>query len=69
MPLFEYRCNKCEHVTSFLENSKNQSKHPCEKCGSDDTSKMLSTFAAQNKSQRQPSCSDGSCSTGSCPFS
>jgi putative FmdB family regulatory protein len=66
MPIFEYRCKQCGHVTSFLEKAGSQKSHPCEKCGSKATEKMFSTFAAKTK----PSSGLGnsSCPTGTCPI-
>lgn len=66
MPIYEYRCKKCGHVTSFLESADSKQDHKCEKCGSRDTEKILSTFAAQVKDS--PS-SGSSCPTGTCPLS
>ena len=76
MPIFEYKCAACGHVTSFLEPRGSRKAHKCESCGSADTSKMLSTFAAQSSSSRPgecatcdgPTCGDAPCRTGSCPF-
>jgi putative FmdB family regulatory protein len=64
MPIFEYRCGKCGHVTAFLEKADVRHAHPCEKCGSKNTEKVFSTFAA--KSGKAPSTS---CPTGTCPLS
>ncbi len=64
MPIFEYQCKKCGHKTEFLEKANSTKKHICEKCGSDDLKKLLSTFSARSGSK-----SSGSCSTGTCPLS
>jgi len=66
MPIFEYRCKKCGHVTSFLEQAGAKKGHACEKCGSKTTEKMLSTFAAQTKGTSGTGSS--SCPTGTCPL-
>ncbi|MCP4712146.1 MAG: hypothetical protein GY869_26280 [Planctomycetes bacterium] len=34
MPIFEYQCAECGHVTSFLEKSDARQKHVCQKCQS-----------------------------------
>lgn len=65
MPIFEYRCKKCGHVTSFLEKADGNKSHACEKCGSKATEKLLSTFAAKTNSASdsgQSSCPTGTCS-------
>ena len=66
MPIFEYECSKCGHVTSFLEKPNARRPHTCEKCGSNDTEKVFSTFAAKSGTS---SCSSSSCPTGTCPLS
>jgi len=66
MPIFEYRCKDCGHVSSFLEKAGTRKRHACEKCGSKNTQKIFSTFAA-----RAVDSSGGasSCPTGTCPLS
>lgn len=64
MPIFEYRCRKCGHVTSFLEKAGAKKDHACEECGSKATEKMLSTFAV--KMGGSSSTGGGSCPTGTC---
>jgi putative FmdB family regulatory protein len=69
MPIFEYKCRQCGHVTGFLEKAGAKGPHKCEKCGSGKTDKAFSTFAAQVGSASQPAgCAHaGSCASGSCP--
>ena len=66
MPIFEYRCKGCSHVTAFLEKASSRRAHPCEKCGSKRTEKVLSTFAAQSGTRASggSSCPTGTCSLG-----
>ena len=64
MPIFEYKCNKCEHKTEFLEKSNSKSKHVCEKCGSSDMQKLFSGFSVGQSNQ-----TNSSCPTGTCPLS
>jgi len=66
MPIFEYQCAKCSHVTSFLEKAGNKKTHVCEKCGSRDTKKAFSTFSAKSGDS---SSGASSCPTGTCPLS
>ena len=70
MPIFEYRCKKCEHVTSFLEKPGSRGRHDCEKCGSKATEKMFSTFSTKTGqgSSAASSCATGTCPTGTCPL-
>lgn len=66
MPLYEYCCEKCGHVTTFLEKSGTRKPHPCEKCGSAKTERLLSAFAAHGGAAS--SGGDASCPTGTCPL-
>ena len=65
MPIFEYRCGKCSHVTSFLEKSDSRRAHPCEQCGSRNTERLFSTFATKSGGSSSGS---SSCPTGTCPL-
>ena len=68
MPLFEYKCQKCDAVTEFLESANTKKKHICKKCGSDDTSKMFSTFAPMVKDRAAGGKCDR-CPEHKCPYS
>ena len=72
MPLFVYRCEDCSHQQEVLVREENQ-EIICEKCGSKNLKKMLTTFnVGKTSSSDFSSCADGSCSipstctTGSC---
>lgn len=65
MPMFEYRCKKCDHVTEVLERAGDRSKPKCEKCGSLRMEKLLAAFSV-GKGQVS---SSSSCPTGTCPLS
>jgi putative FmdB family regulatory protein len=67
MPIFEYKCKKCGHITEFLEGAGSNPKHVCEECKSSDVQKLLSSFAAGSSSSK--SANGGSCPTGTCPLS
>jgi putative FmdB family regulatory protein len=50
MPLYEYRCAACDTIFELLRPiSKAEALAVCTKCGSDDTSRALSLFAAFSK--------------------
>lgn len=66
MPIFEYRCKECGHVTAFLEKADARRSHACEECGSRRTEKVFSTFAARSDGTGSD---DSSCPTGTCPLS
>jgi len=67
MPLFEYRCSTCGHVTEFLEKAGSRGKHTCAKCGGTDVEKLLSSFAA-GASAGSATGGTASCPTGTCPL-
>lgn len=64
MPLYEYRCRKCGHVTEVLEKAGAGGRHTCEKCGSHSMEKLMSTFGVSSGDGS----TGGSCPTGTCPF-
>lgn len=66
MPIFEYQCEKCAHVTTFLEKLGDPKTHVCEECGSQETKKLFSVFAAKVAG---PSSAGANCPTGTCPLS
>ncbi len=70
MPIFEYRCQACQHVSAYIEKAGITGEHECKACGSKQTEKILSTFSTPAKSMSTNSgggCSGG-CSTGNCPL-
>ncbi len=66
MPIFEYKCDKCEHKSEFLEKSDSKKKHVCEKCGSLNMRKIFSGFSVGKSSHGSDSCSTGMCPSGVC---
>ncbi|OPX22525.1 MAG: hypothetical protein B1H04_04845 [Planctomycetales bacterium 4484_123] len=70
MPVFQYRCKKCGHVTAFLEKPGSRGRHECQECGSAATEKVLLTFAAHSAaSAGHGACPNGaSCPSGTCPL-
>ena len=47
MPIFEYRCNACEHEFEELVRSADEGKtQPCPKCGKPGAGRKMSVFAA-----------------------
>ena len=67
MPLFEYRCEECGHVTEFLEKAGAKAGHECEECGSRKTDRVLSAFAVREGGSSGST--GASCPTGTCPLS
>ena len=51
MPIYEYRCDDCQVTFEKLRPmSKADAPAPCAECGSSDTSRAISLFAAISKS-------------------
>lgn len=75
MPIYEFECKKCGHLTAFLEDRRAKKEHECERCGSKDTEKVFSPFgtghADSGKSSDLGSNGNGgclpSCAEGECP--
>ena len=65
MPIYEYRCKKCGHVTEVLESADASARHTCGKCGSRRVEKLVSTFGVGASTRS----SGSSCPTGTCPLS
>ena len=54
MPIFEYQCEKCRKVASFLVRSMASHQPPaCPKCGHAKMNKLLSRFAAVSGSKSE----------------
>lgn len=72
MPIYEYRCAKCDNRFEQLVNSMSgDAKVICPECGGKKVEKLLSVFAARdgglNSASTPPGC--GQCSeAGSCPM-
>jgi len=66
MALFEYKCKDCGAVSEVLVFS-SEDTPACDRCGSENMEKMLSSFAVSMGSSR--SADAGSCATGACPMS
>ena len=47
MPIFEYRCSKCDEVFEELVLGKSQSRVKCPSCGGTKVQSLVSRFAAQ----------------------
>ncbi len=69
MPIFEYKCAECGHVTEFLEKPDAGGEHRCEQCGGGELEKAFSAFSARMapSAARAPSSCE-SCPTGTCPM-
>lgn len=44
MPIYEYKCTECEHVTEVLERPGKRSRPKCAQCGSTKLEKVFSAF-------------------------
>jgi putative FmdB family regulatory protein len=69
MPIFEYKCEKCNTKFEKLVNS-SEAEVRCEKCGSEKVEKQLSSFSAAVHHTAKNSCSISDCASccpsGSC---
>ena len=68
MPIYEYKCRDCGHITEFLESFNSSAKHECENCGGENTGRQMSVFSSnvQGSESGGGSSSCSSCSSGSC---
>ena len=65
MPIFEYFCKNCGEKFETLVFSSQTGPVKCEKCGSEQTEKLMSTFASGGTGNNGSSFSGGGCSSGS----
>jgi putative FmdB family regulatory protein len=63
MPMYEFKCKQCGQQYEELVRN-NEEKVSCPKCGSDQTYKLISTFAPKMAGGAAPSCSTGGCGGG-----
>jgi putative FmdB family regulatory protein len=62
MPIFEYKCRKCNSKFDVLHKSSlNQEEVFCPNCKSTENQKLLSTFSATGFSTTGTSCESGNC--------
>ncbi|MFG0249984.1 MAG: zinc ribbon domain-containing protein [Phycisphaeraceae bacterium JB051] len=73
MPIYEYKCQKCGHVTEQLRSmSAADDATACEECQSKETQRVQSVFAANSGGPSVPDCcpagpmTGGGCCGGMC---
>lgn len=70
MPLYEYRCNDCDHRFEILQRmGEGADGLACPSCGEPRLEKQFSTFAAaagSSTSSATSSASSGGCGAGAC---
>lgn len=75
MPIYEYKCNKCNKKFEFFHKSiSSEEQVTCPDCSSSEIKKMFSKFSASvgessSYNSYQPSCnstSSGGCANGMC---
>ncbi|MDD5326347.1 MAG: zinc ribbon domain-containing protein [Phycisphaerae bacterium] len=67
MPIFEYKCIKCNKISEFLELRDSKQSRVCPHCGSSELTKQISVFSAQVKEGQSKKCFG--CSDNTCPHS
>ncbi len=65
MPIFEYKCISCDHKFEELVPNADASVN-CPKCGSVETSKLISTFAASTGGSSSSGPAGGGTPSGGC---
>ncbi|MGD8538623.1 MAG: zinc ribbon domain-containing protein [Candidatus Aminicenantes bacterium] len=67
MPIYSYRCNKCQNEFDLLVGvTSDKAELKCSKCGSTKIEKKMSSFSCRMGLSTTPSSSGGACSTGGC---
>jgi len=68
MPIYEYKCQKCEHIMEVrhsISETADSLKLKCENCSSSELEKLISTPFVMTSNKHS---SSGSCPTGTCPL-
>lgn len=61
MPIYEYKCGKCEEKFELRRSFSDDDKDvKCPVCGAEETERLLSMFATSGVSSSGDSCSTGS---------
>ncbi len=73
MPIYEYKCSKCDTTFEELVPSEQKKPLPCPSCSSEDTKKIMSAAGISMSSTGEPACASGcpsptSCGGGTCPM-
>lgn len=68
MPIYEFKCNKCGSHFEVLASIGGEKGVSCQKCGSKNIIKLISSFGIGGGSSKLKSASDGcaTCSATSC---
>jgi len=65
MPIYEYKCNSCgEEFEKLVFSSSSQKDIKCEKCGSDQVVRKISTISSFGGTTGSAGNSFGGCGTG-----
>ena len=68
MPIFEYQCKDCSNKYEIYHKSLSSSeKIECPSCGSENSKKLFSSFAASVEPAAGSSCSTGNCGVPAAP--
>ncbi|MBN1846178.1 MAG: zinc ribbon domain-containing protein [Sedimentisphaerales bacterium] len=68
MPIYEYRCPKCNHKLERLTHAGKPERILCPHCRTEPMKRQMSVFAC-GQADGTAAKSAGSCPTGTCPFS
>ncbi|MBP8178544.1 MAG: zinc ribbon domain-containing protein [Spirochaetes bacterium] len=62
MPIYEFKCNNCNHIYSELRKMGDSTPSPCPQCQSHNTEKIISLISASSHKQSCSACSSKNCS-------
>ncbi len=48
MPIYEFKCSKCEHIFEVMGSyAEREQPHPCPQCGSTEVKQAITLFSAK----------------------
>lgn len=53
MPIYEFKCKKCDNIFESLHIKSDDRHSPCPSCGEEKTERLLSTFSSVSSSSSQ----------------
>ncbi len=68
MPIYEYRCESCDHQLEAIQKMSDKPLSQCPECQAPQLRKLMSaTGGFKHKEKNAAGCGPSACGTGACP--